>query len=912
MTALTLKSYQQSALDALATYARAARVKGPAAAFAQHAGRAYNADAFGPDVPCVCLRIPTGGGKTVLAAHAVPLLAAEWRGTDAPVAVWLVPSDTIRTQTLKALQTSGHPYREALEAVYGLGLRVCSLDDVAQVPAPQWGRQAVVIVVATIQSFRIDDAGQRNVYSFTEAFEPHFKYALAQGKGAEGGRDLACLHALPDAVVTPEDVAQDPTGILAGFVGQPRWSLANWLALHRPIVIVDEAHNTKTDKSFTALQRLNPSCILELTATPIEAKTNVLYHVSAQELAAENMIKLPIVLAEHPEGWPAAVFGAVQTQRKLEAEALKDEAEGHGYVRPIVLFQAQNAGDEMPPEKLRSYLINELKLPEAQVVVATGTTRGLEDLDLAARDCPVRFIVTVQALREGWDCPFAYVLCSLQKLSSATAVEQLLGRVLRMPYAQRRGREALNRAYAHVCAAEFSAAAHALADRLIHHMGFEALDVASMIAQPATLPLFGGDELESNKHPALMQQALIATNFEALQATPELLALPNVQIKTIAGAEQVVVAGHIGQEAEALMLAQVRGPKKQEQLREQVAQHNALVAAQLAPAARGVPFAPLPTLAYREDAQAPLWPLEREAVLEAVELDLLTPQAVQLPGFHVAQESDVFEISLNADARVTLRRTDVDQMAMDYGSSSISAEDLVRWLDQSLFKPLHELTQSQRRAYLAAVVNDQLHRCGVPLVVLAQARFQLAQSITTHFGDLRDAAAKQQFRQLVLQAGSQGAWLVEPDWAHPHVFEPGRYPAPVLSRYAGRYQFGKHYFPVLADLKDGGEEFLCAKLIDAHPQVKHWVRNLDTAPCGFGLPTSRGRFYADFVAELVDGRVALLEYKGAHLLNDPYEIEKSQVGALWAQTSGGRAVFGWLTKQQDGKTLAQQLDAVLA
>ena len=75
----------------------------------------------------------------------------------------------------------------------------------------------------------------------------------------------------------------------------------------------------------------------------------MLYHVSAQELAAENMIKLPIVLAEHPEGWPAAVFGAVQTQRKLEAEALKDEAEGHGYVRPIVLFQAQNVGDEMPP-----------------------------------------------------------------------------------------------------------------------------------------------------------------------------------------------------------------------------------------------------------------------------------------------------------------------------------------------------------------------------------------------------------------------------------------------------------------------------------------------------------------------------------------------------------------------------------
>jgi type III restriction enzyme len=249
---------------------------------------------------------------------------------------------------------------------------------------------------------------------------------------------------------------------------------------------------------------------------------------------------------------------------------------------------------------------------------------------------------------------------------------------------------------------------------------------------------------------------------------------------------------------------------------------------------------------------------------------------------------------------------------MDYGHSSITAETLVHWLDQSLFKPLHELTQSQRRAYLAAVVNHQLHACGIPLVALAQARFQLARSIAAHVADLRDAAAQRQFRQCVLQQGEAGAWLVEPDWAHPHVFTPGRYPAPVATRYQGRYQFAKHYFPVLADLKDGGQEFQCAQLIDAHPKVKQWVRNLDTAPCGFALPTSRGRFFADFVAELQDGRVALLEFKGAHLLSDPYEIEKSQVGALWARTSGGRAVFGWLTMAQSGKNLAQQLDEVLA
>ena len=899
MPPISLKTYQQAALDTLAAFARAARVKGPASAFSELAGRPWHAGAFGDDLPCVCLRIPTGGGKTVLAAHAVPLLAREWAAVDAPVTVWLVPSDAIRQQTLKALQTPGHPYRAALADAYGEGLRVCVLEDVAQIAPPEWGRNAIV-VVASIQSFRIEDAGQRNVYSFSESFEPHFR-------GVDE-RALGRLRELPDALVTHEDVERDATGVLAGFAGQPRWSLANWLALHQPLLIVDEAHTAKTDKSFTALQRLNPSFILELTATPIAAKTNVLYHVSAQELAAEDMIKLPIVLAEHPEGWPAAVFGAVQTQRKLEAEALKDEAAGAGYVRPIVLFQAQNAGEEMPPEKLRDYLVDELKLPAHQVVVATGKERGLDDIPLAARDCPVRYVITVQALREGWDCPFAYVLCSLQKLSSATAVEQLLGRVLRMPYAARRGREALNRAYAHVCAAEFSQAAHALADRLIEHMGFEALDVASMIAPPSSLPLWDND-LEKNQAPAPIQQAPIATNFEAIAASPKLLALPGVQQRAIAGVQQVVVTGHIGQDTEALLLAQVRGAKKQEQVREQVAQHNALVAAQAAPASRNMPFAPLPTLGYRLDAQAPLWPLEREAVLEAVELDLLAPQAVQLPSFQVAQESDVFEIGMDG-ARVALRLAGSAQMAMDWESSSIDADTLVGWLDQSLFKApeLAGFTQSQRRAYLAAVVNHQLHGCGVPLVVLAQARFKLTRAIEAHVGDLREAATRRAFQQQVLGLGDGGAWLIEPDWAHPHVFEPGRYPAPVASRYGGRYQFGKHYFPVLADLKDGGQEFQCAQLIDRHPKVRHWVRNLDTAPCGFGLPTSRGRFYADFVAELVDGRVALLEFKGAHLLNDPYEIEKRQVGELWARTSGARAVFGWLTIEG----LAQQLDTALA
>lgn len=895
MTTLALKSYQQAALDALSSFARLAQRKGPALAFGELVGRPYNPDPFG-EVPCICLRIPTGGGKTLMAAHAVNVLAQEWRATDAPVAVWLVPSDTIRSQTLKALQTTGHPYREALEASYGAGVRVCVLEDLANIAPPDWGQRAV-IVVATIQSFRIDDTDKRNVYSFSESFERHFK-------GCDEQR-LRVLRDLPDAVVTAEEAATDRTGVLGGFVGQPRWSLANWLALHEPLLIVDEAHNTKTDKSFTALKRLNPSAILELTATPIPSKTNVLYHVSAQELASEAMIKLPIALAEHPQGWQQAVFAAVQNQRALESEALKDEATGHGYVRPIVLFQAQNENDEVPPAALRKHLEEELHIPKEQIKVATGDTRELEGLDLAARDCPVRYVITVQALREGWDCPFAYVLCSLQKLSSATAVEQLLGRVLRMPYASPRGREALNRAYAHVCEAKFSTAAHELADRLINNMGFEALDVASMVVQQSVLPLFDG--FESNQPLATITPAQVATTFVTPIISPELLAVAGIAMVQIAGKQAVVLTGHIDLQVETLLLAQVRGAKKQSEVKAKVAQHNALVAAQASPASRGERFAPIPTLAYRSTPQGQLWPLEREAVLETVELDLLTPDTVQLPGFQVVEQSNVFEIYLN-DSHIKLRAADASQIAFDYGSSTITADDLVRWLDQSLFQKLPELTQAQRTTYFAAVVNHLMHERHIPLVTLAKARFKLAQDIEARVGDLKDKAAKSQFQQLVLD----GAWQVQPDWSRPLVFEANRYPVPAGSRYGGRYQFNKHFYPVLADLTDPGEEFSCAQLLDNHAKVKHWVRNLTTAPCGFALATSRGRFFPDFVAELVDGRVALVEYKGAHLLNDPYEIEKRQVGELWARNSGERCVFGYIVKDRAGVAMTGQLDALFA
>ncbi len=230
----------------------------------------------------------------------------------------------------------------------------------------------------------------------------------------------------------------------------------------------------------------------------------------------------------------------------------------------------------------------------------------------------------------------ANVLCSLQKLSSATAVEQLLGCVLRMPYASPRGREALNRAYAHVCEARFSTAASALADRLIKHMGFEALDVASMVVQQSLLPLF-----DSNQPQAPVEPSQVATDFIASAASPELQATAGIQLVQVDGEQKAVVTGHISAEVEALL----------------VAQHNAL---------------------------------------EAVELDLLRPEAVQFPGVQVLEQSNTFEIYLK-DAHVKLRAGDARQSALDYGSGSIAE-------DEHLLSDPYEIEKRQVGALLGRAV----------------------------------------------------------------------------------------------------------------------------------------------------------------------------------------------------------------
>ncbi len=896
-TFLTLKTYQEKALEALALFLRQAEGMGLGPAWAHAMQREklpavpYRGDELA-GVPTVCLRIPTGGGKTLLASHAIVTIAKTWAHRSHPVALWLVPSDAIRSQTLSALQMPGHAYRAALQAAYGDAFVVCELGALHTVPAQEYGRKAV-IVVATIQSFRVANKAGRRVFAMSETWESHFRSLnITPQQAIERG--LACVDEAD--LTNPEQ-----TFLTRADLGRVKTSLANWLAWQQPIVIVDEAHNAKTPLSLAMLEGIRPTCVLDLTATPVPTKTNVLYSVSAKELEAEAMIKLPIMLAEHTDGWEAAVRDALLRRAQLEAEAVHEPQ----YIRPIVLFQAQDRGGEVTVEVLHKHLTSLPGIDKEEIALATGKQRELEGVDLFSPNCRVRYIITVDALREGWDCSFAYVLCSLQNLRSNQAVEQLLGRVLRMPYAVRRKSPALNRAYAHVVARTFWDAADALVDSLVNGMGFDKLAAASLL-QPDAGDLFDPARADSPapRRPTLEIAWAAADAQQLEQLAKALQTQPDVAVvaPAVAGDTPFLrIDGPVTDEMRNTIVSLASDADKK-RIEEVFDQHTARVQAMHAPADQGVLFAPVPQLCVRVQGELEL--IERETLTNLMEFDLLKADPrPTLVGFALVEQSNQIEIFLDGE-RIRTKLADSAQMSLDGVPSDAGEGELVRFLEETVRR--QGLTALETQAYVQRVVSHLQSERGLSLTGLLRARFQLARAIEQRLNSILTLEREKNFQGLLFDRLPDIALAHDARWAFK--FEAGRYP--VREAYNGRHLFQKHYYRDIAKLKSVGEEFDCAKVLDAEPAVKHWVRNLERLPeFAFWLPTATDYFYPDFVAELNDGKLLVVEYKGdAYATNDDSK-EKKRIGERWALVTGQRFVM--VEKILGGVDMAGQIRAAL-
>lgn len=929
----TLKSYQVQTIDAVRRFmAECNDGRAPSEVFADFARglgvtKAKYHDPF-EGIPCVCVKVPTGGGKTVIAAASIEAIDTAYTQTGHPFVLWLTPSDAITQQTVRALKDPDHPYCQAVSKTFP-GVQVLSIEDAETLPQCDFSKS--IILVSTIQTFNIANTAQRNAYGFNEAYESFFS-----GLSASDCEGLECVSER-DLTGEAEEEGATVTVLTRRDIGRVKYSLANIIALQRPIVIVDEAHNNRTDKFFRTLNRLMPAAVLELTATPVSSLNNVIHQVSAWELKTAEMVKLPIVLRGYDTEWTTCLEETLALRKDLEKKALSENE----YLRPILLIQAQaNAKDALPgaptPEVVKSVLVEKFGIPEEEIAVATGTTRDLDGLDLMSPACPIRYVITIKALKEGWDCPFAYVLCSLQNIRSAKDVEQLLGRVMRMPYAKRRIDESLNRAYASVISPYTYETANILTSRLVESLGFDETAAASLIEapEPDQGTLFG-----ANDETQIVIEVTSETDVASIVVDAGLggvvrvedLPAPTRPSRTESaptGSETAESAAPKHTEKKKVLVTLPAGLPEQKfrnfQTRvietQPVSGQKAVSQSfgtyridemRLAARARQeeLPLFSVPALCFKDgDVVRPV---------SGVRQDSWRPLDFGLDGLKFLPRKNTVSASL-IDVESATHRLQSETTAED--KAQMSSEDLLFNLET-------------RREDLIRTLAYRLQEPGVrqpdmckfvDAALTSLARYDLT-TLVRNLVPLSNAL-KRQLKINFEKAGKQGFQeqldlsCPDPEATYDFRFDPNKYPARNLyDPRAGGRVFKKHYYEVIDDLRHKTpngrvtEEYRCAEAIELNPNVQTWVRNIPKADGAFFLALSGGRrFYPDFVAKLVDGRVLVVEYKGEALATNDDSKEKRRVGEIWAQASGGRGLFLFAEKTDaEGRNLAAQIDAAI-
>lgn len=852
---LQLRDYQEHSLEVLAEYLRQVSEEGADIPFYRITKRAYRPAPKLSGLPYICLRVPTGGGKTLMACHALFITAKEYLQIDRTICLWLAPSNAIVSQTLAALKNRNHPYREVIDASFAGNVQVMDLSEALYITKGDLGG-ATCVIVTTLQALRIEDTEGRKVYESAGSLQPHF----------EG------LTKAIQARLESENQSH------------PIFSLANVIKMRRPVIIMDEAHNARTPLSFDTLARFNPSCIIEFTATPETTHvpdrgffaSNVLHHVSALELKEAEMIKLPIKLRTRVE-WNEIVAAAIQMQQSLEILALEEQRETGEYIRPIVLFQAQSINrNDINVNRLKQALIEDFKIPEVQVAIATGSTRQIDNIDLFDSTCPIRFIITVKALAEGWDCSFAYILCSVSEISTHRSVEQILGRILRLPYAKKKLRPALNSAYAFAASDNFFHTAKSLRDALVEGAGFQRLEANDLvIPENAQTPLWDEDPL------------FVAAS-EPVTYEPNLSQLPSELRERVTYNEKekkLHVKGVMsGQDKNDIQTCFTDEGDKKAVERIFHHTHGRYVGPETPEKKESIS---IPLLGIRIGEQLELF--EESHFLDIpwnlAECDSSLSES-EFPSEYRAGAA--VEIDVNDSGRIEMANflNDLHENLRLFSSElGWTVAELASWIDHQIPHPDIPLAHSS--LFVHNLLTGLIESRDLQIEHLVRNKFRVSKAIKAKIEKHRNEQRKKSYQSLLfgpepasMEVNSDVQLTFEQDRYAPNWFyEPG-------------YKFQKHLFPLIGELKSEGEEFDCAVLLDTMAEVKKWVRNLERRPeSSFWLQTSTDRFYPDFVALLNDDRILVVEYKGQDRWSNDDSKEKRAIGELWAARTGDKCQF---------------------
>lgn len=428
-------------------------------------------------VPHVCLKVPTAGGKTFIAANALRPIFSIFPQDHAKTVVWLVPSNSILEQTIRNFSNPEHPCREQLNADFGNRVEVYDKTSLLQGAGFNASsvKENLSLCILSFDSLRSRNKDNRNAYK-------------------ENGNLLSFAESSDEEI-----------------------SLMKVFQQLNPVIVVDESHNAESELSVDMLKQLNPSFILDLTATP-RKNSNIISFTSAFELKKESMVKLPVIVYNH-QSKDEVVNSALELRARLERAAVDAQNQGGAPIRPIVLFQAEpkTKEDNATFDKIKAMLL-EKGIKEHEIKIKTADRNELLGIDLMSPECDVRYIITVNALKEGWDCPYAYILASLADKNSAVDVEQILGRVLRLPYTRKNPNPMLNMSYVLTASNKFLDTVQNVVEGL-NRAGFSSKDyriVENQVMENVTPPVQTQSSVDLLS-PVLPSEPISAANDETAQ-----------------------------------------------------------------------------------------------------------------------------------------------------------------------------------------------------------------------------------------------------------------------------------------------------------------------------------------------------------------------------------------------------------
>lgn len=793
--------------------------------------------------PHVCHKVPTGGGKTFIASAALKVAMTHINPLY-KVVVWLVPSNAILEQTLRNLRNKQHPYRQRIDtdfqnrvevfdkqqALTGHGFTLTTV------------RENLCILVMSFDSFRTNNKEGRKVYQengYLQSFAPLVATQLDDDDEVQLMKVLQAVH---------------------------------------PLVVVDESHNATSKLSEQMLNDLQPSLVIDLTATPRE-NSNIICFTDALELKRNNMVKLPVIVYNHTSK-SQVIDSALHLQHRLELMAMQ-ETNGN-YIRPIVLFQAeskqQGAEDRETFEKVKQTLLD-LKIPEEQIKIKTAEIDELKGIDLMSPTCQVRYIITINALKEGWDCPFAYILASLADKSSAVDVEQIVGRVLRLPNATRNSHDILNLSYVLTASAKFQETLDNVVKGL-NHAGFSDRDYRSIDA---------AESVEDTKSPNVVNPASLFPDEEPKTEKEDDVDMGEITFKPVPYNQTwSTTAPLINEEppytsAEPVAVADIleNAQKQAEEMDKQIADNDDfMITPDIAPQVKTATIQSV----FAESAKQVVLPMFFVANDSPQSCLFDRPNEIKLEGQHLLKS---FKLSMQpaditfAAAETSMYKVDVDEKTdehapryekvkgatynyiLDYIRQAEDFESKLRRCSNVVAETMGKmipLTQKDIQGYVARIFESFTEE---QLEDFMRHLQEYTETIKKRILLLEDEHKEKEFRRLL----DTDQIIIKQVYSIPNKITL-KSPSQGITKMLHTKEESVNGFEaeVINDVAN----------LDS---VEWWTRNVEMR--GFYI-NGFINHYPDFIIKTKKGKIVLLETKGDHL-----EAEKKiRLGNLWANKAG--------------------------